>query len=77
MLSDLFQLFAYLSVLSKEDLKLRMYCFRAEDALGEDQEKHQRHRPADSDKANSPQNLLYKLEQTSIHRTVTFEYETL
>lgn len=75
MLGDLFQLFAYLFVLSKDRLKLRMYCFRAEDALSEDQEKHQCQHSADSDKAHGPQNLFHKLVQTGIHRIVTLEYK--
>lgn len=72
----LFKLLTYLFVLSKENLNLRMYCFRAENALCEDQKKHQCHCPADSNKAHCPQNLLYKLEQAGIHRTLLLEYET-
>jgi hypothetical protein len=69
----LFKLLTYLPVLPEDRLKLRMYCFRPKNALGEDQEKHHRQRPADGDKAHRPQYLLYKLVQTGIHCNVTLK----
>ena len=62
------KLFGHLFSLPPDFLKLLMYGFRAEDARGEDEEKYQRRRSANGDKAYRVQNLFYKLEHILIHR---------